>query len=121
MSRFVVIREAAAGWIAGRGALEQPELAEHSAFMNELAEQGFLLLAGPLAGSELDRIRALLIVEADDEAEIAQRLAGDPWAHANKLKTVSVASWNVFVGGERLAPRGQSALAYFSAEPASNS
>jgi hypothetical protein len=34
---------------------------------------------------------------------------------------VSVASWNVFVGGERLAPRRQSALAYFSAEPASNS
>jgi hypothetical protein len=62
------------GWTDGAGALAQPGVAEHS-FMNELADQGFLLLAGPLANSELDRIRALLIVEAADEAAIEERLA----------------------------------------------
>lgn len=34
------------------------------AFMNGLAAEGFALFAGPLAGSEQDRIRVLLIAEA---------------------------------------------------------
>jgi uncharacterized protein YciI len=120
MSRFVVVREAGIGWTDGAGALAQPGVAEHSSFMNELADQGFLLLAGPLANSELDRIRALVIVEAADEAAIEERLAADPWARAEKLRTVSVTPWQVFVGGERLAP-SQLPAAYVSAEVASNS
>ena len=36
--------------------------------MNKLADEGFVLFAGPLAGSERDRIRVLLIAEAASEA-----------------------------------------------------
>lgn len=107
MPRFVVQREAGPGWSPGRGALEQPGVAQHSAFMNDLAEAGFLLLAGPLAGSEEDRIRALLVVDAADEADIHARLADDPWAGTETLRTVSVETWNVFVGAERLAARAR--------------
>jgi uncharacterized protein YciI len=102
MGRFIVIREAGAGWTAGKSAFEQPEAAQHSAFMNALAEGGFVLLGGPLAGSEHDRIRVLLVVDADGEAEIDQRLAGDPWLRSGRLRTASVTSWNVFVGAKRL-------------------
>jgi uncharacterized protein YciI len=102
MGHFVVTRNAGPGWAAGRGAGEQPGVAEHSAFMNGLAEQGVVLLAGPLDGSEHDRIHALLIVEAAAEAEVHQRLAGDPWAGSGQLRTVSVTPWTVFVGAERL-------------------
>ena len=103
MTRFVVHREAGPGWTSGKGALDQPGVAEHSAFMTELAEQGFLLLAGPLDGTERDRIHALLVVEAAGEADIHARLAFDPWQGADKLRTVRIQPWNVFVGAERLA------------------
>lgn len=120
MSRFLVHREAGTGWVPGKGALEQPGVAEHTAFMNELAESGVVMLAGPLGGSENDRIRAVVIAEADGEAEIHERLAADPWTRTQQLRTVRIESWNVFVGGERLAAPGQP-LAYSSAERDSNS
>jgi uncharacterized protein YciI len=121
MTQFVVQREAGRGWTPGKGAFEQPGASEHAAFMNKLAEEGFVLLAGPVAGSERDRIRALLVVEAAHESEIHARLAHDPWAAADLLRTVSVESWNVFVGAERLAAAGAQPLAYSSAAFDSNS
>ena len=63
MSIFAVIREAGPGWRDG-GIYEQPEVAEHATFMNALADSGFVLLAGPLAGTEHGRVRVLLIVDA---------------------------------------------------------
>jgi uncharacterized protein YciI len=121
MAYFVVTREAGPGWAAGHGALEQPRVAGHSAFMNELAEQSVVLLAGPLDGSERHRIHALLVMEADSAADVDRRLADDPWVRSRQLRTVSVTPWNVFLGGERLAAPGQSALAYSSAARDSNS
>jgi uncharacterized protein YciI len=103
MSYFAVIREAGPAWSDGKGAFEQPVVDEHAAFMNVLAEQGFVLFAGPLGGSEHQRIRVLLIVDATDEAEIHRRLADDPWVLANRLVTVSIESWNIVAGVERIA------------------
>ena len=37
---------------------------DHAAFMNALADEGIVLFAGPLAGSEHGRIRVLLIADA---------------------------------------------------------
>jgi predicted MFS family arabinose efflux permease len=65
--------------------------------MNALAEEGFLLLAGPLAGTQAGRGRVLLIVDADDEREIRHRLEEDPWAHADRLVITSIEPWNIFV------------------------
>ena len=62
-----------------------------------------VLAAGPLAGSEQARIRALLIVEAADEADVRRRLADDPWTISGQLRITSVEPWNVFVGAQRLA------------------
>jgi uncharacterized protein YciI len=71
-------------------------------FMNALADQGFVLFGGPLAGTEHGRLRALIIVNADSEAEIRRRLADDPWAATERLVTVSIEPWTIFVGAERL-------------------
>ena len=62
MSYFAVIRDAGPAWTDGKGAFEQPGVEDHAAFMNTLADEGIVLFAGPLAGSEHGRIRALLIV-----------------------------------------------------------
>lgn len=102
MSYFVVVRAAGPAWIDPKGAFEQPGMEEHAAFMNTLAEEGTVLFAGPLAGSEQGRIRALLIIDADSEAVIHHRLAADPWAQAQRLVTTSVEPWNLFIGADRL-------------------
>ena len=55
MSLFAVNREAGPAWMDGTGAFDQSG-ATHAAFMNGLAEEGFILAAGPLAGTESSRI-----------------------------------------------------------------
>lgn len=102
MSLFAVTREAGPNWVDGEGAFGQPEVNDHGAFMNDLAEKGFVIFAGPLAGSERDRIRALLIADATNEAEIHQRLADDPWVRSERLVTTRVEPWVLFVGADRL-------------------
>lgn len=102
MSYFAVTRDAGPAWTDGKGAFEQLDVDKHAAFMNTLADEGIVLFAGPLAGSEHGRIRALLIAEADSEAVILDRLAADPWAQAQRLVTTSVEPWNLIVGSERL-------------------
>jgi hypothetical protein len=57
---------------------------------------------GSLAGSALDRIRVLLIADADGETDIRRRLADDPWERTQRLLTTSVEPWNLLVGAERL-------------------
>jgi len=104
MSYFAVIRDAGPAWTQGMGAFEQPGLDAHGAFMNALADEGIVLFAGPLAGSELGRIRALLIVRSDTEAAIHDCLAADPWSQAQRLVITSVEPWNLLVGADRIVP-----------------
>jgi uncharacterized protein YciI len=109
MSLFAVIREAGPSWTEGQGAFEQPAVSDHAAFMNTLADEGIVRFAGPLAGSERNRIRVLLIAEAANESEIQRRLADDPWERAQRLVTTSVEPWKLLVGSDNIgthpAPR----------------
>jgi uncharacterized protein YciI len=102
MSLFAVTREAGPSWTDGKGAFEQPAAGDHAAFMNNLADEGFVLFAGPLAGTERDRIRVLLIAEAASETDIHRRLEDDPWVRTQRLMTTSVEPWNLLVGADRL-------------------
>ncbi len=101
MSTFAVIREAGPGWRDG-GIYDQPAVDEHAAFMNALAECGFLLFAEPLAGTEHGRVRVLLVVTAEGNDEIHRRLADDPWIATEQLVTVSIEPWQILVGADRL-------------------
>ena len=107
MSLFAVRREAGATWVDDAGAFDQPAVGDHAAFMNQLAEDGFVHFAGPLAGSERGRIRVLLIAEAADEAELVARLAGDPWELADRIRTTSIEPWTLLVGqlGSTVTPQ----------------
>ena len=101
MSTFAVIREAGPGWHDG-GIYDQPAVDEHATFMNALANSGFILFAGPLAGTEHGRVRVLLIVNAEDEHQIHRQLADDPWIPTEQLVTVRIEPWQILVGAERL-------------------
>jgi uncharacterized protein YciI len=103
MSYFAVIREAGPSWTDGKGITEQAAVSDHAAFMNALADEGFVLFGGPLAGSEHGRLRALLTIDADSEAETYRRLADDPWELTEQLVTTSIEPWNIFVGAQRFS------------------
>jgi uncharacterized protein YciI len=102
MGYFTVTREAGPGWTDGRGAFDQPGAEDHGAFMKGLAEEGFLLLAGPLDASESGHIRVFLMASARSENEVHDRLADDPWVRSQRLVTTRVESWTPVVGAERL-------------------
>jgi uncharacterized protein YciI len=104
MSLFAVNREAGPAWTEGNGAFDQPGVSDHAAFMNGLAEDGFIVAAGPLAGTESGRIRVLLIADADNEAAIVQRLAQDPWELASRITTARIEPWTLLVGAVSTPP-----------------
>ena len=98
MTLFAVHRKAGPAWLEGKGAFDQPGVNGHAAFMNDLAAEGMLLAAGPLAGTEAGQIRVLLIADAANEAEIVERLADDPWERSEQITTALIEQWTLLVG-----------------------
>jgi hypothetical protein len=71
----------------------QPGWGDHARFMDGLAGEGFVVAGGPLAGTE----EVLLIVRARDRADVAARLAADPWGD-DLLRLVRVEEWTLRLG-----------------------
>jgi uncharacterized protein YciI len=69
---------------------EQSGWGEHAAFMDGLAEDGFIVLGGPLA----DEVRTAHAVEAGSEDEIRETLARDPWSDSH-LVVDSIDPWTI--------------------------
>jgi uncharacterized protein YciI len=91
---FLVKRAHGSNWDASRLRREQDGWAEHAAFMDELVEEGFIVLGGPVGDG--DGHSALLVVEADSEADVRRRLAGDPWGE-DMLATAGIEAWTIFL------------------------
>lgn len=92
-SHFAVTRERGPAWDPSRPMREQKGWAEHAAFMDALAADGFVVLGGPLG----DERRFLLIVDAPGEGEIRARLSRDPWTAAGLLTVSEVEPWRVLL------------------------
>jgi uncharacterized protein YciI len=95
---FAVIEENGPGFDPARGRREQDGWDGHAKFMDDLTDEGFVLVAGPLEDE-----RILLIVEAADADEVRSRFATDPWAPADVVRVVSVTRWDVWLGAARLS------------------
>jgi uncharacterized protein YciI len=92
---FLVARGRGPAWDRNRRRREQQGWDEHAAFMDALVEEGFVVLGGPVG--EGDGEEALLVVDADTEAQVRARLADDPWGQ-DMLVTESVRPWSVWLG-----------------------
>jgi uncharacterized protein YciI len=105
---FAVIHEHGPAWDASRPLREQAAWDEHAAFMDALADEGFIVLGGPLGDRRAVMVdRALLIVDAGTEDEVRTRLDGDPWKAMKLLEVASVEPWVILLGDPaRLAPAG---------------
>ena len=83
---FVVISAVGPNRDPSKGAREQPFWNDHEAFIDQLVEEDFILMGGPL----LDRAGlpqgALLIVNAEDENEVKEKLENDPMVRERHLE-----------------------------------
>jgi uncharacterized protein YciI len=95
MALYVVRRRRGGPWDWSRDLREQVGWDEHARFMDSLVSEHFVLLGGPLEG---DR-EVLLIVEAESEDAIRERLAKDPWTPNGMLSPVRIERWTVLLDG----------------------
>jgi len=94
MAYFVVRRVRGSAWNSAVPMRAQALWAEHAAFMNGLAAEGFIVLGGPVGtGGE----EALLIFDAASEEAIRTRLAADPWSTAKLLEIARVEPWTILL------------------------
>ena len=91
---YLVERARGPAWDHSRRRREQRGWDEHAAFMDALADDGFVVLGGPVGAGDGDNV--LLAVDAESEAAIRTRLAGDPWGEG-MLTTRTVKPWSVWL------------------------
>jgi uncharacterized protein YciI len=89
---FVVIRKPGRAWDASRSLREQDGWEAHAEFMDANAEDGFIVLGGPLGDDD----RALHVVDAETRSEIEARLAEDPWSD-EMLEIASIEPWTILL------------------------
>ena len=90
---FVIISSAGPNRDPSKDTRQQPLWDEHAAFIDQLVADGFILMGGPF----VDEGGAMLIVNADDENEVRQKLKRDPWIEHGILKLESVKRWEIFI------------------------
>jgi len=84
-----------------KGTREQPFWDEHAAFIDQLVDEGFVLMGGPLLDEAGMPQGALLIVNAGDEDEVREKLKNDPWFQRGILKLESVKRWQIFIDARK--------------------
>jgi len=81
-------------WDRSRARREQAGWDEHAAFMDALAEDGFIVMGGPTGTGEDDN--TFHVVDAPDEEAIRARLREDPWSES-MLTVHSIRPWTVWL------------------------
>lgn len=97
-SFYAVVSEAGPTWKRGTPMREQDAWSAHAVFMNALADEGFVVLGGPIGDGTLHR--ALLIIDALSEKEVQRRLADDPWLRDGLLTVKSIEPWEILLDGQ---------------------
>jgi len=94
---LVVISSAGPNRDVLKGTREQPFWDEHAEFIDRLVAEGFILMGGPL----VDEGGALLIVNAEDENKVREKLKNDPWREHSILKLESIKRWQIFIDARK--------------------
>ena len=95
---WAVFREPGPAWDRSRPMREQDRWQDHADFMDGLADEGLVVLGGPVAGGQ----RFLLLCQAPDEMTVRDMLAEDPWTAMGLLQVASIDHWELLLG--RLSP-----------------
>jgi uncharacterized protein YciI len=95
---LVVVHRSGPRWERSLPLEEQSDWPAHAAFMDGLAERGFIVLGGPLA----DEHRVVHVIDADSEDAVRATLARDPWSESH-LTIDSIEPWTIRLDGRRAA------------------
>ena len=98
---FLAISSAGPNRDRSMGTREQPFWDEHAAFIDRLVDDGLILMGGPLVDEREMPHGALLIVNAENENEVRERLKNDPWFEKGILKLESVKRWQIFIDARK--------------------
>ena len=90
---FVAISSAGPNRDPSKDTREQVFWDEHAKFIDQLVEEDFILMGGPL----VDEGGALLILNAEGENEVREKLKNDPWFKQGILKLESLKRWQIFI------------------------
>jgi uncharacterized protein len=90
---FVVTRVPGPAWDAARGMRQQERREDHAAFMDGLAEEGWIVVGGALG----DGSRFMHVVDATGVDEVEARFATDPWVPMDMLRTAGVEPWEILL------------------------
>ncbi len=80
---------------------QQPFWDEHAAFIDQLVDDGFIIMGGPLVDERELPHGALSIVNAQDENDVREKLKNDPWFEKGILKLKSVTRWQIFIDARK--------------------
>jgi uncharacterized protein YciI len=94
---FLAISSAGPDRDLSKSTREQPFWDEHAKFIDQLVDDDFILMGGPL----VDEGGSLLICNAEDENEVREKLKNDPWTQRGILKLESVKRWQIFIDERR--------------------
>ena len=92
---FAVVLERGGPWDWSRDLREQDGWDEHARFMDDLVEEGFIVLGGPLAGER----EILHAISASSAQAVRDRLAQDNWARNGMLTIKSIQAWTILLDG----------------------
>lgn len=70
----------------------------HRAFLNGLAEEGVLVLSGPLAAGVGQPDGGMLILRADSVEAVLERLKADPFQQLGIVASIEVRGWTPVLG-----------------------
>lgn len=94
---FMILWEPGSAWVAGRTVREQPYWDEHASFMDQLFENGMVVLGGPFA----DGTGSLVVVEAESEQEVADLASSDPFVFHDIFALKGLKQWQLFLDSRR--------------------
>ena len=93
---LVRIRQSGPRWDPSRPMEEQSDWDAHAAFMDELVDDGFIVLGGPLAAER----QVAHAIEAESEEAIRATFARDPWSETH-LVIDQIEPWTIRLDGRR--------------------
>ncbi len=97
MANFAVRLVHGPHWDSSRPIRSQDAWDEHAAFMDELVDDGFIIVGGPVGDGQ----QTLHVVEAVDDYQVRARLADDPWAIAGMLQIGAIEPWSLWLDSRR--------------------
>jgi uncharacterized protein YciI len=95
---FAVRLEHGGPWDWSRDLREQDGWDEHARFMDELVDEGFVVLGGPVGEDDREVLQA---IEAPSEQAVRERLAQDNWHQDGMLTSKSIEPWTILLDGRQ--------------------